>query len=243
MRVPLIGLSLIGLLLASGCEGAVPAEEDWRESLVPGARVDATEAAPPHEIIHAPLALEGIPSGLQDQSGREIPIACSTCHGMDGLVAGPPRPEDTPGGPHAGLEAAHGDRPCTACHDTTDASLLHLADGTTIPMTEAMQLCAQCHGTQYRDFQHGTHGGMRGYWDSSRGPRLRNHCVDCHDPHRPAFPAVTPMPPPRDRFRPASGDHASGDHHAEADHAAASDAPAGEGPSVEGDAVQEDAHD
>ena len=70
-------------------------------------------------------------------------------------------------------------------------------------MREAMQLCAQCHGPQTRDYRRGSHGGMQGYWDLSRGDRVRNHCVDCHDPHAPAFPRFTPLPPPRDRFPPA----------------------------------------
>lgn len=43
---------------------------------------------------------------------------------------------------------------------------------------------------------------MRGHWDQSRGPRSRNHCVSCHDPHGPAFGSFQPMPPPRDRFLP-----------------------------------------
>jgi hypothetical protein len=168
---------------------------------------DEASASPSADVVHAPLALEGIPSGRHDVHGREIPIACTTCHGIEALEVPVPAPGDTPGGPHAALVAEHGGRPCTACHDPEDASRLRLADGTSVPMTEAMQLCAQCHGAQHRAFQHGAHGGMRGHWDAARGPRLRNHCVDCHDPHRPAFPAVQPMPPPRDRFRPASGDH------------------------------------
>jgi nitrate reductase cytochrome c-type subunit len=57
-------------------------------------------------------------------------------------------------------------------------------------------LCAQCHGPQARDFQHGAHGGMTGYWDLSKGPRRRNSCIDCHDPHAPKYPAVMPVFPP-----------------------------------------------
>jgi hypothetical protein len=65
-------------------------------------------------------------------------------------------------------------------------------------MTDAIRLCAQCHGQQHTAYTHGAHGGMNGHWDLSRGDRLRNHCVDCHDPHAPAFPRYMPMPPPRD---------------------------------------------
>jgi formate-dependent nitrite reductase cytochrome c552 subunit len=65
---------------------------------------------------------------------------------------------------------------------------------------EAMRLCAQCHGPQYRDYKRGSHGGMTGHWDLSRGERTRNNCVDCHDPHAPAYPGTTPVLPPRDRY-------------------------------------------
>jgi hypothetical protein len=67
-------------------------------------------------------------------------------------------------------------------------------------VTDAMTLCAQCHGPQFRDYQNGSHGGMNGHWDLSRGPRLRNHCVDCHDPHVPQVLPVHPAPGPKDRF-------------------------------------------
>jgi len=201
----------IGLCLVAGCARERDEEQDWRAAVSEARERPAgsgpAPTAPVRDVVHAPSSLEGLPSGHTDVHGREIPIACATCHGMDALESPVPRPGDTPGGPHAARLAGHGDRPCTACHDPDDASRLRLADGTSLPMTEAMELCAQCHGAQHRAFVHGAHGGMRGHWDAARGPRLRNHCVDCHDPHRPAFPAVQPMPPPRDRFRPASGDH------------------------------------
>lgn len=78
--------------------------------------------------------------------------------------------------------------------------MLHLATGEQVPMLQAIRLCAQCHGTQWRDYQRGAHGGMFGYWDLSRGSRTRNHCVDCHDPHTPKFVGGRPVLPPRDRF-------------------------------------------
>ena len=59
-----------------------------------------------------------------------------------------------------------------------------------------MTLCAQCHGPQFRDYQHGAHGGMTGYWDLTKGGRMRNNCIDCHDPHAPKYPTVTPGPRP-----------------------------------------------
>ena len=89
------------------------------------------------------------------------------------------------------------------------AAALSLAYG--LFPADALRLCAQCHGPQYRDYRHGAHGGMRGHWDLSRGPRERNHCVACHDPHAPAFGQFEPVPGPRDRFTGAAAPH--GDAH------------------------------
>ena len=75
-----------------------------------------------------------------------------------------------------------------------------LADGQAVPYTEVMTLCGQCHGPQTRDYAHGAHGGMNGYWDLRKGGRTRNTCINCHDPHAPAFPLVMPVLPPRDRI-------------------------------------------
>ena len=79
------------------------------------------------------------------------------------------------------------------------ARTLRLADGAALPYTEVMQLCAQCHGPQHRDYQHGAHGGMAGYWDLSKGGRTRANCIDCHVPHAPKYQPVQPARGPNDR--------------------------------------------
>jgi hypothetical protein len=40
------------------------------------------------------------------------------------------------------------------------------------------------------------HGRTNGYWDASRGEARRLTCTECHDPHAPALPAMTPLPGP-----------------------------------------------
>jgi hypothetical protein len=116
---------------------------------------------------------------------------------------------------------AHGELACYACHNTNDADMLQLADSTAVEYSDVMTLCAQCHGTQARDYKHGAHGGMIGYWDLSRGPRTRNNCIDCHDPHVPEFPTMQPTFKPRDRFLEPPASHAGASHnqlsHSEAD--------------------------
>lgn len=158
--------------------------------------------------IHQPPGLGVLDTDRRDINGAPIGIACATCHGdgadTDAVVASLGNPEAM----HESVDLVHGELTCGSCHDD-QRHLLRLANATTLPMTDAMTLCAQCHGPQKRDYDGGSHGGMAGYWDLSRGPRTRNHCLDCHDAHAPAYVGGAPVHPPRDRF--LSG--AKGDGH------------------------------
>ncbi len=153
--------------------------------------------------IHRPAPLRGLRSGERDPLGRPVYLGCPSCHGVADRP--PELPADASqldrlGAPHEGLRFQHGGLPCASCHDPSAPEKLHLADGRPVAIGDAMSLCAQCHGTQKRDYDHGAHGGMLGYWDLSAGPRDRNHCLDCHDTHRPAYPRFLPVFRPRDRF-------------------------------------------
>ena len=101
---------------------------------------------------------------------------------------------------HQGITYAHGNQSCLSCHNETDYDSLRLANGSSLPYSDVMKLCGQCHGPQLRDYEMGLHGGMNGYWDRTRGPRTRNNCIQCHDPHNPAYPVVQPVLPPKDRI-------------------------------------------
>lgn len=194
------------------CERAEDEVVDWRAtvarqrneaSVEPSAHPAETSPSVHAVTIHEPASLTSIPSDVRDANDASVGIGCQTCHSLPHLVDAP-RADASVGGPHAGLVFRHGTNACASCHDPADPTRLHLATGESVPMTEAMRLCAQCHGPQYRDYTRGAHGGMRGHWDLTRGPRQRNHCVDCHDAHAPAYPQFRPMPPPNDRFPPAT---------------------------------------
>lgn len=157
------------------------------------------------EEVHDPPTLGFIESRVRVRAadgstseGTER-VACVTCHSLKPKA---PLPESAGAlqAFHRGLTLKHGTLQCAACHQADATHRLHRADGTVLDPSQALELCAQCHGLQYRDYQHGAHGGMVGYWDLRRGPRSRNHCVDCHEPHAPAFQPMHPVLPPRDRF-------------------------------------------
>jgi formate-dependent nitrite reductase cytochrome c552 subunit len=148
--------------------------------------------------------------GTVDATGKQLTAACSTCHATRPANSNNRTPADLDEF-HQKLAFAHGKVSCLSCHNPEDYDTLHLADGRAVAYTDVMTLCAQCHGPQTRDYQHGAHGGMNGYWDLSKGPRTRNNCVDCHDPHSPSFPAMKPTFKPYDRF--LSDEHHKEGHH------------------------------
>ncbi len=161
-----------------------------------------TESAPSrfYEVtIHQPDGPPRIDIGLTSMHGEKMSVACSTCHTSrePNILNRASKDLDEF---HQGMGFSHGNLTCLACHNPKDYDTLHLADRTALEFQQVMSLCSQCHGTQRRDYDHGAHGGMTGYWDLSRGPRVRNNCVDCHSPHQPKFPKMNPTFKPRDRF-------------------------------------------
>lgn len=140
-----------------------------------------------------------IKTDRKDHFDQEVMVDCASCH------ATKPPNDDLKDATalrefHRGLKFNHGNLSCLSCHNSNDYNTLKKADGHAVKYSEVMQLCAQCHGPQYRDYKNGSHGGMTGYWDLTKGPRQRNNCVDCHNAHAPAFPKFHPVFPPKDRF-------------------------------------------
>lgn len=149
--------------------------------------------------IRKPTGPPRVRTGITDAHGENASVACSTCH-----ASRVPNRQNKAAVDlnefHQGMSFSHGALTCLSCHSMSDYDTLQLADASQLAFQDVMTLCSQCHGTQRRDFDHGAHGGMNGFWDLSRGPRTRNNCVDCHDPHRPQFPKMQPTFKPRDRF-------------------------------------------
>jgi len=149
--------------------------------------------------IRRPEGPPRVNTGVIDAEGNPVTVACSNCH-----AARNPNPNtrraDELDEFHQGLTLNHGQLSCLSCHNPGNYDALRLADGSEVAYVDVMQLCSQCHGPQRKDYDHGIHGGMNGYWDLTRGPRVRNNCVDCHDPHAPAFPMMKPTFKPKDRF-------------------------------------------
>lgn len=149
-------------------------------------------------VIRRPDGPPMLPTGLTNFQGQPVFASCSACHTTTKPNLDTRRTEDLDQF-HQGLKYNHGNLTCLSCHNSTDYDSLRLADTRSVEFPDSMTLCSQCHGPQRRDYDMGLHGGMNGHWDLTRGGRTRNTCINCHDPHAPAFPLVMPVLPPRDR--------------------------------------------
>ncbi len=192
-------LSISVLWVQSGLRSANESAVIQPKPPTHGPEVDSAGIAKHKVTIHQPSGPPRVDIGLSSMHGEKLSVACSTCHTTrEPNIAN--RSTADLDEFHKGMRFSHGNLTCLACHNPKDYDTLHLADRTAVSFQEVMSLCSQCHGTQRRDYDHGAHGGMTGYWDLSRGPRVRNNCVDCHNPHEPKFPKMNPTFKPRDRF-------------------------------------------
>lgn len=196
-REIIFGIGALVLLVAAGWWV-------WQHSFAVWNRPEVVVASAQPDGVKYPVVIRSGPAtptvltAALSYNGVPAEVGCATCHSTKTPQVATHAGEDLKEF-HQGLHYAHGGQSCLSCHNATNYDTLRKADGTTVAFPNVRELCAQCHGPQHRDYLHGTHGGMNGYWDLTRGPRQRNTCSDCHDPHAPAFPQLMPVFPPRDR--------------------------------------------
>ena len=118
---------------------------------------------------------------------------CSDCHALFNSLDVTPSDVKQ----HLNVEMRHGlNGRCFNCHVKDERNVLLLNDGTHVGFSDSTALCANCHGTTFRDWERGMHGRTMGSWDASSGEQWRLRCVDCHNPHSPAFGQIEPLPAP-----------------------------------------------
>lgn len=81
---------------------------------------------------------------------------------------------------------------CSTCHNQEEVWNFNLGKST-VPVNGAVQLCAQCHSQQKKDWELGAHGKRVTGWQTERAVLS---CVACHNPHHPAiekrWPSIAP---------------------------------------------------
>jgi hypothetical protein len=122
------------------------------------------------------------------------PLSCNQCHAL--FESG--ERQRLPIGQHQDVVLDHGRNDnCLSCHDQADRELLRSSSGRIVAFEDAQLLCADCHGPTFRDWELGIHGRTMGSWDSARPEQRRLECIECHDPHAPAFDPLPTFPGPR----------------------------------------------
>lgn len=93
---------------------------------------------------------------------------------------------------HWDIKIVHGNEDvmnCFTCHGKSNLDELISLTNKPIVFDASFKLCSQCHSTQYKDWVGGSHGKRLGGWAP---PRIINSCVNCHNPHKPAFESRWP---------------------------------------------------
>jgi hypothetical protein len=120
---------------------------------------------------------------------------CMECHK---LIPARWHYDDRPVNEHKDIKLEHGNnRFCLNCHHPTNRNVFVDYEGSEIAQVDVVLLCAKCHGPIYRDWQAGAHGRQNGFWNAARGDKTKLRCIQCHDPHRPQFQPMKPLPPLR----------------------------------------------
>ncbi len=207
LRFAALLLGGVALLAAAGWAvtshaSAEPTDEQATAAVAPAkdAAAAAEEAAPAAEPVEEKAVSErGVGEIGPFTMKPRIPVLeegdnypCSDCHEPDS--ANPERRELVEN--HEDLKLDHGNGKfwCLACHDLKNRDQLHLIEGELVSFDESYRVCGQCHANRERDVLMGGHGKRIGSW---RGERMLTACVECHNPHSPAFKPRAPKAPPK----------------------------------------------
>lgn len=208
LHIPIVPTLLCGcmsLIILASCSAALPSQGQQPghdESLIERVEREATTEAG-HDADPKPsLSIESLLSEidtvvvemlLQSQSFRTLArtsqitqYPCSNCHGEPLSELQANLSQSMPKA-HWDIVVEHADQSvmeCTTCHTPDDLDQLQTLTGKTIGFDHSYQICAQCHSTAAEDWSGGAHGKRVGGWAP---PRVVHNCVNCHNPHQPAW--------------------------------------------------------
>lgn len=179
--------------------------------LIAGSRSVDIRFAPPQIVDQASLVVGPRRVAMTDPAHIAVNGTPQNCNGCHQIFA-----SASPAGAvlsfHQEVQLQHGlNNRCVNCHDPVNRERLTLRDGTVVSFAETPQLCAQCHGTVYRDWQRGTHGKTLGSWVTGSAAQHRLNCNDCHNPHAPKYEPYVPLPGPNTLRMGEQGDGGSHD--------------------------------
>lgn len=121
---------------------------------------------------------------IPERKGQITSFPCTECHTKplsELKISGDAKKA------HWDIKLAHADlntMNCATCHNGNDMNNLRSVTGNTIDFNQSYKLCSQCHSPQFEDWKGGAHGKKVAGWAP---PRASMTCVNCHNPHKPAF--------------------------------------------------------
>lgn len=165
--------------------------------------------APQSKVDRAELVPSPRRNAMADPAGIMVEGASQNCNACHQIFKSNPTAASAVNF-HKSIVLQHGlNNRCVNCHDVNDRELLTLRDGATVPFSQTPMLCAQCHGTVFRDWERGTHGKTMGSWKTQSPEQHRLTCNQCHDPHSPKYEPYIPLPGPNTlRMGEQDSDHA-----------------------------------
>ncbi len=204
MKIPshkiILSIKMLILLLASliwaGCTGEDEHSQSTHHSLLE--RLEHESAPSPNTNLTIETNMENtqripvkdaadVPQFYVLERSSEITkYPCTTCHNqpLARMKAGPkaenPRAHWDIVIQHANADVMN----CLTCHNEGKIDQLQLLTGREVSFEHSYQVCAQCHSRQFQDWTGGAHGKRIAGWAP---PRVVNNCVDCHNPHQPAW--------------------------------------------------------
>ena len=185
LRISILTGAAIALL--TGCSKEPDPRYDEPLTQSEQARQDAIDA---HNA--EPVALEGYHHVFV--AGRSAEIQnCARCHQPD---QEPYRDEGLAPGRDAHWDiAVHhaGDMDCFSCHKKENPAALVSVIDQDATLDTAYLHCGSCHQNQFDSWLGGAHGKRLTGWN---GVRVIQNCTECHNPHAPARPTVTPVAQP-----------------------------------------------
>jgi hypothetical protein len=181
-------LLLITIALLAGCGKHSGGDEHSASLLktIEAAEQPNANAGLSSEPSEAPLVtIESLMERPEFQvRSREAAITkfpCQKCHRESLERVATPRKA------HWDVELRHASESvmaCSTCHLGSDLNSLRTLAGTPVSFDRSDRLCAQCHSRQATDWAGGAHGKRVGGWAP---PRVVQTCVECHNPHAPAW--------------------------------------------------------
>ncbi|MEO9806014.1 MAG: hypothetical protein ABJF04_22335 [Reichenbachiella sp.] len=128
---------------------------------------------------------------IPNRSNHLNSFPCSSCHTKPLNELGNLNSENSKKA-HWNIKLQHAEAEvmnCITCHNDSNLDQLRSLTGREINVNHSYKLCSQCHATQHKEWQGGAHGKRLGGWAP---PRIINSCVNCHNPHSPAFESRWP---------------------------------------------------